>query len=658
MIFLLKFNHVPFLLYINFLDSDNEHIEEIIRPQTPDPVKDDWVQIPIIRLDKIEAMESHSPGVTITELSDDEEPLDLTVKAVEVSAQDEPLDLTVKGEEEPLVATPDSDRSTSPILVETTKTIDVDAENISITEDTTVETQQEVTYVNIPIQRVLTKQDNVVDDISEDVIGEVETTKAAEEITKEKSEEQSKKEASPPPVLRKPPTPPSTGKMRKSPPSRSQSLNLEQDKLVKAEAMQFQEALAKKSDSDQPQRWSVNIPIIRGDSKPTVEDKSADSNDDANTQSSYEDNAQVTKVPEDLVMNNKDMTTSEQPTEIANPSADQPGFVNIPIKMEISEETINATASDSKDIPTTKQSTVELSKETEAILTNESTVKNDKVISLNIERDIDTSSSELDKIKHLPVSKAVETGDIEKDSNKSVEISKDATALPIATTNIMEGTANITSNTTVLKTSDIKLKEQVITTQTQRGADQIYLTIHSAKNLPKMDVASANDPYVIIKYGNTQFRSVTKNNTKNPEWNFEVDLKLNKTDKVITITLYDEDKYTKDDIIGEFKLNVDDIIKEETVLNRSAKLSKKGEVIYSATVLKQFSGHRDLELSVDGSVLNIPTSYNLPSGENITIAHAIQFPKGNLNLLTTNLEGSIKLRSLRCYGSCCYSSNQ
>ena len=105
-------------------------------------------------------------------------------------------------------------------------------------------------------------------------------------------------------------------------------------------------------------------------------------------------------------------------------------------------------------------------------------------------------------------------------------------------------------------------------------------------------------------------------------------MKLNKTDKVITITLYDEDKYTKDDIIGEFKLNVDDIIKEETVLNRSAKLSKKGEVIYSATVLKQFSGHRDLELSVDGSVLNIPTSYNLPSGENITIAHAIQFPKG------------------------------
>ncbi len=63
------------MLDISSLESDSEHIEEIIRTQTPDPVKDDWVQIPIIRLDKIEAMESHSPGVTITELSDDEEPL-------------------------------------------------------------------------------------------------------------------------------------------------------------------------------------------------------------------------------------------------------------------------------------------------------------------------------------------------------------------------------------------------------------------------------------------------------------------------------------------------------------------------------------------------------------------------------------------------------
>ena len=54
----------------------------------------------------------------------------------------------------------------------------------------------------------------------------------------------------------------------------------------------------------------------------------------------------------------------------------------------------------------------------------------------------------------------------------------------------------------------------------------IYLTIHSAKDLPKSDVVGKGDPYVIIKYGHTQYRSVTVKNTFNPEWNFEVDFKV------------------------------------------------------------------------------------------------------------------------------------
>lgn len=131
--------------------------------------------------------------------------------------------------------------------------------------------------------------------------------------------------------------------------------------------------------------------------------------------------------------------------------------------------------------------------------------------------------------------------------------------------------------------------------------EQIYLTIHSAKNLPKMDVASAGDPYVIIKYGNIQLRSPTQTKTSNPEWHFEADLKLNNVDKEITVALYDEDKYTKDDFFGDFKLNIDDIIKQETVLNQTAKLSKKGEIVYSVSILKQYNRLTDSTVSLDGS---------------------------------------------------------
>jgi len=113
---------------------------------------------------------------------------------------------------------------------------------------------------------------------------------------------------------------------------------------------------------------------------------------------------------------------------------------------------------------------------------------------------------------------------------------------------------------------------------------QIHLTIHAANNLPKMDVTSAGDPYVIIKYGSIEFRSETKPKTSNPEWNFKAVLRLNTTDKDITVTLYDEDKHTKDDLIGEVTLSVDDLIKQEVVTTQTANLSKKGEISYSATV--------------------------------------------------------------------------
>ena len=55
-------------------------------------------------------------------------------------------------------------------------------------------------------------------------------------------------------------------------------------------------------------------------------------------------------------------------------------------------------------------------------------------------------------------------------------------------------------------------------------------------------------------------------------------------DKDITVTLYDEDKHTKDDLIGEVTLSVDDLIKQEVVTTQTANLSKKGEISYSATV--------------------------------------------------------------------------
>ncbi|XP_023348442.1 uncharacterized protein LOC111717154 isoform X2 [Eurytemora carolleeae] len=158
-----------------------------------------------------------------------------------------------------------------------------------------------------------------------------------------------------------------------------------------------------------------------------------------------------------------------------------------------------------------------------------------------------------------------------------------------------------------------------------KSQEVVFLTIHGAKNLPKSDILGKGDPYVIISHGHTQFRSTTKKNTANPEWNFEVNMAVT-DDPVIKITVYDEDKLTQDDIIGEFALEIEHILNSESAVNACEKFKNGGEVYYSISFQHEHSGHKDIGDNGDSSLINIPSTYHLPTGENITVSHSIQLP--------------------------------
>merc|ERR1712106_567237 len=72
------------------------------------------------------------------------------------------------------------------------------------------------------------------------------------------------------------------------------------------------------------------------------------------------------------------------------------------------------------------------------------------------------------------------------------------------------------------------------------------------KNNEDKDLVGKSDPFATIKYGDTRFKSTTKENTCNPEWNFEVDFKIHENyPKDIKIELFDKDKVGKDDPLGD-----------------------------------------------------------------------------------------------------------
>ena len=134
----------------------------------------------------------------------------------------------------------------------------------------------------------------------------------------------------------------------------------------------------------------------------------------------------------------------------------------------------------------------------------------------------------------------------------------------------------------------------------------IRLTVHRAHDLPRADLFSAPDPYVTVRHGEQQtFTSDRAKNTKNPIWEFGVSLRL--TDPVIpvTITIFDKDKFTKDDVIDEVELDLADLLSAGNVDQACVKLARKGgELVYSVSGVPATPSPTSQSQSLHGSYVD------------------------------------------------------
>ena len=96
-------------------------------------------------------------------------------------------------------------------------------------------------------------------------------------------------------------------------------------------------------------------------------------------------------------------------------------------------------------------------------------------------------------------------------------------------------------------------------------------TVFTIKNISvtlkdSLDIFSKNDPYVQITYGNTKQRTQTKINMDSASWDQPIFFPYIEfgTD-TFTVKVYDEDKYTKDDLLMEEKITLDHDMGEKGV---------------------------------------------------------------------------------------------
>jgi hypothetical protein len=94
----------------------------------------------------------------------------------------------------------------------------------------------------------------------------------------------------------------------------------------------------------------------------------------------------------------------------------------------------------------------------------------------------------------------------------------------------------------------------------------LRLCLIRAQHLPKMDLIGTADPYVTFHLlGQDQQKSSVLKNTLDPEWNEEFvfymqDLSFYQNDNQLVLNIWDWDRISKDEVIGEVRLMISELL--------------------------------------------------------------------------------------------------
>ncbi|XP_061349584.1 16 kDa phloem protein 2-like [Gastrolobium bilobum] len=119
-----------------------------------------------------------------------------------------------------------------------------------------------------------------------------------------------------------------------------------------------------------------------------------------------------------------------------------------------------------------------------------------------------------------------------------------------------------------------------------RGTLEVILV--SAKGLHDSDFFKKMDPYVILTYRAQEHRSsVAQGAGSNPSWNESFLFTVSDNVSELNLRLMDKDTFTKDDFLGEAKINLEPVFAEgsipQTVYNVVRNQKYSGEVKLALT---------------------------------------------------------------------------
>ena len=172
----------------------------------------------------------------------------------------------------------------------------------------------------------------------------------------------------------------------------------------------------------------------------------------------------------------------------------------------------------------------------------------------------------------------------------------------------------------------------------------LHVKIIEAVDVPKMDIFTDSDPYVILSLNNSSGREKTKviDNTKHPIWNQDFHFPIRPQNQTLQLILMDKDVISKDDPISQYELpigslNVGQVYEEwiDMCPFKGVKTGGKLHLMYQALPngKKPFLQNQPL-MQPTGSnlpVLGVRTSNNFSNNNNINNNMYQQIPNNPYN---------------------------
>ncbi|KAF5179344.1 C2 and gram domain-containing protein [Thalictrum thalictroides] len=86
---------------------------------------------------------------------------------------------------------------------------------------------------------------------------------------------------------------------------------------------------------------------------------------------------------------------------------------------------------------------------------------------------------------------------------------------------------------------------------------ELWVRVLEARNLRAMDYSGSSDPYVRLQLGEKKFRTKVVKKSLNPSWGEEFCFQVNDLDEELLVNVMDEDKYFRNDLVGQLKLHIE-----------------------------------------------------------------------------------------------------